>query len=85
MYSFIFAPPVLDERMSAAQFTFVRIAWLRLMVQVLGITALSSGAFVISQTEWWKTYIENKRLKRDLENLQLQSKINEIVEGSDEI
>jgi hypothetical protein len=85
MYSFIFASPVLDERMSAAQFTFVRIAWLRLMVQVLGITALSSGAFVISQTEWWKTYIENKRLKRDLENLQLQSKINEIVEGSDEI
>ncbi|MFA7333511.1 MAG: hypothetical protein WC130_04365 [Kiritimatiellia bacterium] len=67
-------------------YSSVEIDWQRLLLQFIAITALAGG-LLLTKSQWrvWKINLENKLLERQLEQLSIKTKINELREGPSEI
>jgi hypothetical protein len=85
-YFCLFDPPLLDRSTSPdSKYFSLHVSWRRLFLEILSVSFLAGGLISVGYIDYFKARIENKRLKRDLEKLEIQREINKILDGPDEI
>lgn len=85
-YEWIFTPPRLIKLTTFDHTWSVQVDWQSLFLQIFAVSVLAGGViFIAGNWREWKIHMENRILKKVLEKLELQRKINAILDGPDEI